>query len=230
MGGTGSGRPGWHDRVEHALWLDINRLHRLGCLAPGFVGGWNWTRAGERTGDIGLASEGDALRLTYRVRDGRGDWQAVEQRIPLARVPCNFGGTRPYFVCPGWASRRCLHRVARLYCIEGRFRCRGCGTLTYASQTEAVPDRLMRRANKRRVRLGGEPGAGDLPPRKPKGMHHRTYERLIDDIARAEESAELQMMVRAARLLNPEELRALFGRDLPDLAPLPLASPRRTTG
>ena len=41
MGGFGSGRPGGSGRgtVESCRSIDVNRLHREGCLAPGWWGG-----------------------------------------------------------------------------------------------------------------------------------------------------------------------------------------------
>ncbi len=41
MGGFGSGRPGWHNKVEHSRCLNIYRLHRAGCLKPGWVPFWS---------------------------------------------------------------------------------------------------------------------------------------------------------------------------------------------
>ena len=58
MGGFGSGRivGSGRDAVEACHSLDVNRLHRAGCLHPGWSGGWQWTQDGERTGWINLAS------------------------------------------------------------------------------------------------------------------------------------------------------------------------------
>ena len=50
MGGLGSGRPSGsgRDTVEACHSLDVNRLHREGCLHPGWADGWEWRRGGER--------------------------------------------------------------------------------------------------------------------------------------------------------------------------------------
>ena len=41
MGGIGSGRPSGlgRDTVESCRAIDVNRLHREGCLRPGWCGG-----------------------------------------------------------------------------------------------------------------------------------------------------------------------------------------------
>src|SRR3954468_6130263 len=39
--------------------------------------------------------------VTYRVRIGHGDWQDVAETVRIVRTACRFGGSRPYFVCPG---------------------------------------------------------------------------------------------------------------------------------
>jgi hypothetical protein len=41
------------DLADRAVFLtlqpiDVNRLHREGCLRPGWWGGWQWTRHDER--------------------------------------------------------------------------------------------------------------------------------------------------------------------------------------
>ena len=65
------------------------------------------------------------------------------------------------------------------------FKCRTCHGLSYPSQRERDSDRAQRRANRIRVRLGGDPGWTNIPPR-PKGMHWRTYERQIARIVEAD--------------------------------------------
>jgi hypothetical protein len=110
MGGFGSTRWGstsTSDTVEGARSLDINRLNRKGCLQPGYYGGWEWTREGERVASIQFWRKGDRLVLSYRVRQHDGEWQDVEQPTPIVWMPCRFGGARPYFVCPNACSRCC---------------------------------------------------------------------------------------------------------------------------
>ena len=71
----------------------------------------------------------------------------------------------------------------------------------YASQSEAEHDRMLRRANKRRMRLGGEPGTYSLI-RRPKGMWRRTYKRELEAIFDDEELADEMFVIHAARLLD----------------------------
>ncbi len=72
MGGIGSGRPrgSGRDTVEACRSLDVNRLHREGCLRAGWVGGWQWTRDGERVASISLRAESrpDATHLSNTPR------------------------------------------------------------------------------------------------------------------------------------------------------------------
>jgi hypothetical protein len=99
MGGFGSTRWGLtrtRDTVEINRSLDINRLNRAGCLHPGYWGGWEWKRDGERVAWIQFRRDGDRLVLSYRVRWHGGEWQDVEQPTPIVWMPCRFGGARPY--------------------------------------------------------------------------------------------------------------------------------------
>lgn len=197
MGGVGSGRPRGSGRAtaEDHRSIDANQLNRHGCLSPGWIGGWEWKRDGERVAWISLAAEGDQdqgwLRLDYRVRAPGCDWEGVNQAVRIVRVPCRLGGSRPYFICPGMVGGiACRRRVLKLYGAGRHFLCRLCYRLAYASQSEDDLDRALRRANRIRVRLGGEPGTASLFPRKPRGMWSRTYDRLSAEALAAEELAE----------------------------------------
>ena len=139
----------------------------------------------------------DALQLSYRHRRNGGEWQDIEERVPVVRVRCRFGGTRPYFVCPGVVSgKACGRRVVKLYGADRYFLCRHCYRLPYASQNESEIDRVARRANNIRMRLGGEPGLAWAFPVRPKGMWRRTYDRLYREAMEAEEAVERAIDVR----------------------------------
>lgn len=102
----------------------------------------------------------------------------MDYTVPLAWTPCHFGGSRPWFVCPG---RDCGRRVTKLYLRAGYFLCRHSHDLNHASRGEVRGHYLLRRAQKIRVRLGGHSGLARPFPERPKGMHRRTYFRLFEE-------------------------------------------------
>ncbi len=94
--------------------------------------------------------------------------QAKRYPVRLDWTPCNFGGRRAWFLCPAMG---CEKRVAILY-SGSIFAFRHCYQLAYPSQREPTYDRVARKADKIRERLGWKQGI--LNPRgwkKPKGMH-----------------------------------------------------------
>ena len=203
MGGIGSGRPSYsgRDTVEACRSLDINKLNRLGCLRPGWSGGWQWTRDGERVAYIFLRSETDRVVLSYRYRFAGGDWQEVDEPVAIVRLPCRYGGSRPYFLCPGVVNgTACRRRVAMLYASGRYFLCRHCYRLAYSSQSESAWDRALRRANKIRMKLGGEPGMVSSFPERPKGMWRRTYLQLQNMVHEAELEANTAILMHLERL------------------------------
>jgi len=188
--------------VEACRSLDVNLLNRKGCLAPGWSGGWQWTSDGEQVASINLRAEADRLHLSYRMRLGGGDWDNVEEPVAIIRIPCRYGGSRPYFICPGVVNGvACGRRVAKLHGPGRYFLCRHCYRLAHASQSEDTWDRTLRKANKIRTRLGGDPGMLEIFPERPKGMWRRTYERLRDEAFEAEILADQAFAFRAERLL-----------------------------
>jgi len=204
MGGFRSGRPPGSGRetVDACRSIDVNRLHRKGCLRDGWIGGWQWTRDGEKVASISLRVAHDRLQFTYRVRIGGGEWENIVETVRIVHAACRFGGERPYFICPGVVNgESCGRRVAKLHGPGRYFLCRHCYRLAHASQSERAWDRTLRRANKIRQRLGGDPGMAARFPSRPKGMWHRTYERLRREVFEAEMSAEEAFESHAARFL-----------------------------
>ena len=201
MGGAGSGRNGGGPVVDGCRSLDVNRLHREGWLRPGWTGTLRWSRDGEDAGSIGLRASQGRITLTYRCRWCEEEWQDVEEQVPIVRTPCTFGGSRPWFVCPGIVDGvPCRRWVAKLYGPGRYFLCRHCHGLAYQSQREQPHERALRRANGIRMRLGGEPGVLCPFPEKPKGMHWRTYQRLWRRVRDAEMMAEERLWVQLARI------------------------------
>jgi hypothetical protein len=203
MGGFGSGRPvGFgRDTVEASRSIDVSRLHREGCLRPGWTGGWQWTRDGDKVASINLRAEADRLYLLYRVRIG-GDWENVAETVRIVRVPCPFGGARAYFICPGVVNGiACGRRVAKLHGPGRYFLCRHCYCLAHASQSENGWDRAVRRVRKISRRLGGDLDIAESFPKKPKGMWQRTYNHLTERAFKAEAEADEAFALSAGRLL-----------------------------
>jgi hypothetical protein len=175
--------------------MDVNKLHHEGRLQPGWAGGLRWMREGETVAAISLRAGADGIHLTYRVRVGDGGFQDVAETVRIERVPCRFGGARPYFICPGVAKRvTCGRRVTKLYGPWPYFLCRHCCGLAQANHSEGTWDLKLRRAEKIRERLGGDPDGAAPFPLKPKGMWRRTYERLREQALAAETAADEALM------------------------------------
>src|SRR5215831_3574793 len=147
----GAGRPGWRRKCEHLLGLDVRALARRGRLVPGMYFSWAWSRGGELSGDIRIQTGTDHVRLIYTCTPYGSDPQACDYSVRLERTPCHFGGSRPWSRCPRcWSLRAVIYGVAS----DGKFGCRGCMRLGYASEAESRIDRVNRKCNKLQARLG----------------------------------------------------------------------------
>ena len=183
MGGVGSGN--WYrfnkkTTNDECHSVDVRYLHREGLLESGHWFTLRWSRADSETGSIrGVVSVGDLpdqVTLLYRHRSSpSGEWEDVQEPVPLSWTACNFGGERPWFICPGAG---CGRRVAVLYGPGRYFLCRHCYDLVYESQRENEMTRALRRAQAIRESVGGSANMMEPFPEKPKGMHWMTYERL----------------------------------------------------
>jgi hypothetical protein len=177
MGGIGSGqysRYGASHTTDDYRLIDVRRWQRDGLLTPNKTFSWRWSRHGEEVASIRVSTEVNRVTLTYRHRNGGGDWKDKSYPVWLDWTPCNYGGQRAWFRCP---ASGCGRRVAILY-SGSIFACRHCHQLAYQSQREQAHDRTTRRADKIRERLCWESGILNGNGQKPKGMHWRTFEQL----------------------------------------------------
>jgi hypothetical protein len=179
MGGMGSGRgyQGGKATTSGRYQLDVRTLQRAGVLTAGGSFAWHWSRKSEAVASIQARPEADRVILSYRHQSGGNDWRPMEYPVRLEWTDCHLGGRRVWFLCP---AAGCGRRVALLYLGgAGIFACRHCHRLAYACQREAADDRAARRADRIRDRLGWQAGILNRSGGKPKGMHWRTFERLI---------------------------------------------------
>ena len=191
MGGIGSGsnkQPGSKELTEDRLSIDIRVWYKQGLLTHNQSFVWEWSDQEERLGSISVATRSYSITLSYRyTHNGIVTDQKID--IRLDRTPCNYGGSRPWFLCPG-----CGRRSAVLY-SGPVFACRCCHKLAYPSQRETPEGRAERRAEALRDRLGRE---GGDECNKPKGMHWSTYHRITDQydqlISIANSAAERYIM------------------------------------
>ena len=178
MGGIGSGRryqQGKHTTSD-CRSLDVSWMNRQGMLGKHFPQIITWSRGGEKIGTIQIIAQPTKIVLNYRHSRNDDQWQSHEYAVRLDLTSCQYGGQRPWFLCP---ARGCGRRVAILYLGScGIFACRHCYNLAYDCQRESFDDRACRRAEKIRDKLAWEPGILNGNGIKPKGMHWKTYRRL----------------------------------------------------
>jgi len=174
MGGFGSGRRLQSKDTNDYRQLDVRRLQRDGLLKPGRTFSWQWTYTDGTAASILVKTELDMITLSYRHKSGDGDWKDVCHTVFLDWTPCRYGGQRAWFIC---SQIGCWRRVAILY-GGATFACRQCHKLAYPCQRETHVDRVARRVNRIRRRLGWEQGILNSIEEKPKGMHWKTFEKL----------------------------------------------------
>ena len=146
MGGIGSGQTGWKPKAEHLPQVDIRDIHK----------------------DTPLL-EGASIYLSHPAATS-------SVNIGLTWTELNYGGKRPWFICPS-----CGGRVAILYMYSQQLLCRDCHDITYSSRCEGTMDSLLRKERKLLEKLGGH-----LYP-KPKGMHLNTRTRLLTEYVKNSE-------------------------------------------
>ena len=120
--------------------------------------------------------------------------------VLLDSMPCHLGGRRWWFLCPR-TSRRC----GKLYLPNGgrRFWSRQAYGLVYQVQREVPLDRAHRSVARAYAKVGGiYRTAGVGWPQRPKGMHHRTYDRIMQEMFAGEDRLDAAFCVGAERILS----------------------------
>ena len=203
MGGAFSGRNDYATTptVEACRSLDVNWMHRQGGLDVGASGSIQWSEGDEQVASLGYRTIGNEesrrVILSYTMVDGwTDDSERHEYPISIETTPCNFGGERPWFRCPGVVDgEHCRRRVGKLYRPPrgDLYLCRHCYDLGYRSSRESGDpiQKTLRRFQRAQKKLGvgpSTPESGsyeDVYPDRPKGMHHSTYEKWLLELDEA---------------------------------------------
>lgn len=170
MGGYGSG--GWNCRhratVEQCLPITIRMLRDYGFTKVGTKGVLTW-------GDLSVELETvyDCL-IDLRWKTGAGEKSFQRIGFQWLAHRRHFGGHQYYMVCHWCGKPR-----AALYLFRNRFMCRVCHELPYGSQREQEEWRMRRKVEKICKKLNSQfIYEQEDPPRCPKGMRRKTYDKL----------------------------------------------------
>ena len=156
--------------AEEYYRIDVRVLHRRGYLCPGSHFTLEFSR-GQQVGTIDGSAEVDYLVLIGVTEPGDMPHGEI---VRLKWTSCNYGGMRPWFICPSFP---CARRVAILYDTGEGFKCRRCCKLVYESQRLTIDRHALRQAQLITIGVASRRGDGEFPGR-PKGMHRRTYQLL----------------------------------------------------
>jgi len=180
-----AGRPGWREKVEDTLRVDIRLCERFGRQKPeqNYVLFWrsvNFDGVGSVQVSINRASLLATISL-IAVRVG-----SEENIIKITHTSCNFGGRRMWFLCP-----RCDKRAAIIFTKDRVWACRTCLQLTYRSQCDGRISRLQKRQVK------AETDLARISSRK--GIHKKTRRRYWEKYVEADMAWEEGWLKQAAQ-------------------------------
>jgi hypothetical protein len=182
MGGRGSGGHNSKRKLRDVQCprLDVHELARDGKLTFGKRGRLFGTIRFEVVG----GPDAQRLVLEFPMRSESGErLDPVRQTICCCRRRANYGGRRLMFLCGecGRSARVLYARFENHHYRIWFFACRKCVGITYQSTMGHRWDRSARRIEKLRARLRWR--AYDTVPIKPRGMHEKTYQRILGMLA-----------------------------------------------
>lgn len=165
--------------LNDLLQIQVSDLKKAGGLMPHHTYELSWANGSQA--DVTTDETGLSLSYSYKGENRHS-------RIMLSYSECNYGGHRPWLVCP---MRSCTKRAGVLFHYHGCFMCRRCTGLLYSSQCATANWRATERMWKLRVKHGIK--RGDFRPpytiARPKGKHYRTHKREIQRLERIEDKA-----------------------------------------
>lgn len=170
MGGIGSGRGCWRSKnfVEETRFITSRwvKAHLQTLSKQPLQVNWHQGKESLGSASVSLVNLNQlCVRYKYR-RSCEGEWASVTEFVPIQLSTCRYGGVRLWFICP-----KCGKRVAIIY-VDTVVACRGCLELHYQSEYEDDISRLQSKTRKIFDRISHNYV-------RPKGMHHKTYERLL---------------------------------------------------
>lgn len=164
----------------------------------GILSGSRESRGGKRAVEhlpVASLTYASTLRVNKRtyVRIETDGWGVVvhgnrEWPVRIDQHELNFGGQRRWLICSACDARR-----QALYVDGSLLACRACLGLRYTCQHENVRDRMFRRAENIRHRLGWKPGIANPQGDKPDRMHWRTYMQLKNELEQLTEALTLSV-------------------------------------
>lgn len=170
MGGIGSGRSCWRSKnfVEETRFITSKWVKAHLQLLQKQPLQVNWYQGKESIGSVSVSLVNlNQLCVWYKYRRScESDWLAVCEFISIQLSACRYGGVRLWFICP-----KCGKRITNIY-VDTVVACRNCLGLRYQCEYEDEMSRLQSKTRKIFDRIGNDCV-------RPKGMHRKTYERLI---------------------------------------------------
>jgi hypothetical protein len=178
---------GGHNRkrvsAEDCVRIDAGMIRRAGLFDNTGVEIWTFSdRQGQYLCDINVYSDRPGESILLNIQLGS---TCYRQQVHVSHTACHYGKQRPWLHCP-LCERRCF----RLYYYPNTwhaghrvhfFACRLCRELTYNLRRERGFYYQATRAQKYSWRLREKESwdRRQLAPRRPKGMHRRTYNHLV---------------------------------------------------
>jgi hypothetical protein len=178
VGGFGSGRFGRRSARlidQEMVRVSLSELRRMGLFNP--VAGLPISSVAgvELTGRE--KTQYARLLLGAPLQEDRNVPTPDKIVLRLEISPQPFGGHRVWFKCPRPKCGRRCSVVYRETCLGSRaFACRTCCRLRYLTQSIGEGYRYERRTDRLMRRLHGSDDGALL---RPRGMHLRTYRRLV---------------------------------------------------
>ena len=194
MGGIGSGIRDRKTSTGDCMSLDIKNIREI-LQYPNNTGS---TMSWSNKSSISLKKENAYyIRLNYS-STMNGEKTEHDYSIGLNYTNCNYGGQRAWIVCP------CCHqRVTKLWLKRGIFKCRGCHNINYFSSRISgdFTEIYNRKITIIQKKLKVERDVIQRYASKPKGMHYKTYNNLMNELHNFQELKDNYFISKASKFL-----------------------------